>query len=76
MYDLPNAKQNYTYINSQNKYIDIEKVDEFNFLGLTIDTNLYWKKHTEKNTQKKNVKQVFQNYRNSKQIKMCATIRN
>ena len=28
--------------------IDIEKVEEFNFLGLTIDTNLNWKKHTEK----------------------------
>ena len=29
--------------------IDIEKVEEFNYLGLTIDTNLNWKKHTEKN---------------------------
>ena len=28
--------------------IDIEKVEEFNYLGLTIDTNLNWKKHTEK----------------------------
>ena len=28
--------------------IDIEKVGEFNYLGLTIDTNLNWKKHTEK----------------------------
>ena len=26
----------------------IEKVIEFNLLGLTIDTNLNWKKHTEK----------------------------
>ena len=26
----------------------IEKVDEFNFLGLTMDTNLNWKKHSEK----------------------------
>ena len=25
--------------------IDIEKVEEFNYLGLTIDTNLNWKKH-------------------------------
>ena len=25
----------------------IEKVDEFNFLGLTMDTNLNWKKHSE-----------------------------
>ena len=28
---------------------NIEKVDEFNFLGLTLDSNLNWKKHTEKN---------------------------
>ena len=28
--------------------INIEKVEEFNFLGLTIDTNLKWKKHTDK----------------------------
>ena len=27
---------------------NIEKVDEFNFLGLTLDSNLNWKKHTEK----------------------------
>ena len=26
----------------------IERVDEFNFLGLTLDTNLNWRKHTEK----------------------------
>ena len=25
----------------------IEKVDEFNFLGLNLDSNLNWKKHTE-----------------------------
>ena len=25
--------------------INIEKVEEFNFLGLTMDTNLKWKKH-------------------------------
>ena len=25
-----------------------ERVDEFNFLGLTLDTNLNWRKHTEK----------------------------
>ena len=30
---------------------NIEKVDEFNFLGLTLDSNLNWKKHTEKNIQ-------------------------
>ena len=28
--------------------INIEKVEEFNFLGLTMDTNLKWKKHTDK----------------------------
>ena len=28
--------------------IKIEKVEEFNFLGLTMDTNLKWKKHTDK----------------------------
>ena len=28
--------------------MNIEKVEEFNFLGLTIDTNLKWKKHTDK----------------------------
>ena len=27
---------------------NIEKVDEFNFLWLTLDSNLNWKKHTEK----------------------------
>ena len=27
---------------------NIEKVDDFNYLGLTEDTKLNWKKHTEK----------------------------
>jgi len=27
--------------------IIIEKVNEFNFLGLTLDTHLNWKKHSE-----------------------------
>ena len=27
--------------------VNIEKVEEFNFLGLTMDTNLKWKKHTD-----------------------------
>ena len=27
---------------------NIDKVEEFNFLGLTIDTHLKWKKHTDK----------------------------
>ena len=30
----------------------IERVDEFNFLGLTLDTNLNWRKHTEKRSNK------------------------
>ena len=29
---------------------NIKKVDDFNYLGLTVDTNLNWKKHTEKVT--------------------------
>ena len=28
--------------------INIEQVKEFNFLGLIIDTNFNWKRHTEK----------------------------
>ena len=28
--------------------INIEQVKEFNFLGLIIETNLNWKRHTEK----------------------------
>ena len=28
--------------------IDIDKVEEFNYLGLTTDTNLNWEKHIHK----------------------------
>ena len=28
--------------------VNIEKVEEFIFVGLTVDTNLKWKKHTDK----------------------------
>ena len=28
--------------------INIEQVDEFNFIGLTLDANLTWKKHVNK----------------------------
>ena len=28
--------------------VNIEKVESFNFLGLAMDTNLKWKKHTDK----------------------------
>ena len=34
--------------------VNIEKVEEFNFLGLTVDANLKWKKHRQ------NIKQVFE----------------
>ena len=27
-------------------YMYIERVDEFNFIRLTLDTNLNWRKHT------------------------------
>ena len=30
------------------KIVDIERVDEFNFLGFTLDINLNCRKHTEK----------------------------
>ena len=30
--------------------INIEQVKEFNYLGLIIDANLNWKRHTEKNS--------------------------
>ena len=30
------------------KIDNIEKVEEFNLLGLTMDTNFKWKKHTDK----------------------------
>ena len=42
--------------------IDIEKVEEFNYLGLTIDTNLNWKKYIEK---------ISNTISNTKQIKTC-----
>ena len=47
--------------------IVIEKVEEFNFLSLSVDTNLNWKKK-----HKFFFKYVFQNYRNIKQNKTCA----
>ena len=33
-------------------YVYIERVGELNFLGLTLDSNLNWRKHTEKITNK------------------------
>ena len=43
--------------------IIIEKVNEFNFLGLTLDTHLNWKKHSEHNY----IKQMRKNNRDTKQ---------
>ena len=34
-------------------YVYFERVDEFNFLGLTSDTNLNWRKHIEKISNKR-----------------------
>ena len=55
---LNKSKSKYTTFQMPNKTtqtlslkinnIDIEKVEEFNYLGLTIDTNLNLKKHIEK----------------------------
>ena len=45
-FQIPN-KTTQTLIHKIDK-INIEKVEEFNFLGFTIDTNLNWKKHTKK----------------------------
>ena len=55
---LNKAKSKYMIFHVLNKGIhsltlnidntNIEKVDEFNFLGLILDSNLNWKKHTEK----------------------------
>ena len=52
------AKCKYMIFHMHNKQINvpaptinsmpIQKVDEFNFLGLTLDTHLNWKKHSEK----------------------------
>ena len=41
-------KKNIQTLNLKIDNIDIEQVTDFNFLGLIIDTNLNWKKHTEK----------------------------
>ncbi len=47
---------------------NIEKVDDFNYLGLTVDTNLNWEKHTEKVANRCSKK----NWR-LKYIKICVT---
>ena len=46
MFHVPNKDIQYLTLKIDN--VIIEKVDEFNFLGLTMDTNLNWKNHSEK----------------------------
>ena len=43
---VPNKDIQYLTLKIDN--VIIEKVDEFSFLGLTVDTNLNWKRHSEK----------------------------
>ena len=43
---MPNKRIQAITLNIDDAYI--EREDEFNFLGLTLDTNLNWRKHTEK----------------------------
>ena len=46
IFHVPNKDIQYLTLKIDN--VIIEKVDEFNFLGSTMDTNLNWKKHSEK----------------------------
>ena len=46
----PNKDIQYLTLKIDN--VIIEKVDELNFLGLTMDTNLNWKNHYEKSCNK------------------------
>ena len=46
IFHVPNKDIQYLTFKIDN--VIIEKVDEFSFLGLTIDTNLNWKRHSEK----------------------------
>ena len=45
-FHVPNKDIQYLTLKIDN--VIIEKVDEFNLLGLTMDTNLNWNKHSEK----------------------------
>ena len=45
IFHVPNKDIQYLTLKIDN--VIIEKVDEFNFLGLTMDTNLNWKKYSE-----------------------------
>ena len=42
-----NKNKNIQILSLKIDNINIDQVKEFNFLGLIIDTNLNWKKHTE-----------------------------
>ena len=46
IFHVPNKDIQYLTLKIDN--VIIEKVDEFSFLGLTVDTNLNWKIHSEK----------------------------
>ena len=46
VFHMPNKRIQALTLKIDDAYI--ERVDEFNFLGLTLDTNLNWRKHTEK----------------------------
>ena len=45
VFHMPNKRMQPLTLKIDDVYI--ERVDEFNFLGLTLDTNLNWRKHTE-----------------------------
>ena len=46
IFHVPNKDIQYHTLKIDN--VIIEKVDEFSFLGLTVDTHLNWKRHSEK----------------------------
>ena len=46
IFHVPNKNIQYLTLKIDN--VIIEKVDEFSYLGLTMDTNLNWKRHSEK----------------------------
>ena len=46
IFHVPNKDIRYLTLKIDN--VIIEKVDEFSFLGLTVDTYLNWKRHSEK----------------------------
>ena len=44
VFHMPNKRMQALTLKIDDVYIEI--VDEFNCLGLTLDTNLNWRKHT------------------------------